>query len=101
MTAPGSRIPPWLAQAKAVFDKAMPHANQVARKRPDVQVTSSTCCRCRQAQDRGRPAPERRRRHRHLELAARPGQRALFNLMEDTPPPKSRGVQAWQWLNTA
>ncbi|MCK6453805.1 MAG: malate synthase A [Alphaproteobacteria bacterium] len=86
--------------AKAVFDKAMTQPNQVARKRPDVQVTAADLLQVPQ----GAKTEAGLRQNvavgiGYLEAWLR-GQGAvpLFNLMEDAATAEIARVQVWQWL---
>jgi malate synthase len=86
--------------AKAVFDRAMPHPNQIARRRPDVQVSAADLLQVP-------PGPKTEAGLRqnvavgvaYIESWLRGvGCVPLFNLMEDAATAEISRAQVWQWI---
>ncbi len=86
--------------AKEAFDKAMPHANQIARKRQDVHVAAADLMQVPQ----GTKTEAGLRQNLavgigYLEAWLRGvGCVPLFNLMEDAATAEISRTQVWQWI---
>jgi malate synthase len=86
--------------AKEVFDKAMPQANQIARKRQDVHVTAADLLRA----PRGSITEAGLRGNVNVGLGyieswlRGNGCVPLYNLMEDAATAEISRSQVWQWI---
>ena len=99
--APGSPIPALVPVALEVFDRLMPQANQIDRKRTDVEVTAADLL----AVPDG-PITEAGLRTnvsvgvQYIEAWLRgSGAVPIFNLMEDAATAEISRAQLWQWIH--
>ena len=92
--------PGLVAIAKEVFDREMPQANQIARKRQDVQVTSADLL----AVPNGTITEAGLRQNLNVGIGyikswlRGAGCVPLYNLMEDAATAEISRAQVWQWI---
>lgn len=91
--------PALVPSAKAALDKVMPHANQIARRRPDVQVTAHDLLQAPQ----GTRTEAGLRQNTATAIAwieawlRGQGRVAMFGNLEDAAVAEASRAQVWQW----
>jgi malate synthase len=92
--------PGLVAIAKEIFDREMPQPNQIDRKRPDVQITSSDLLRVPE----GTITEAGLRQNLNVGIGyieawlRGTGCVPLYNLMEDAATAEISRAQIWQWI---